>query len=122
MNRLSQAGVGPTTRDPGTAAGPTPTARHDMYGRELATMLELVRSGQAFTEQATAERLSVRLIGVLTRLHDEHDVDEHGRCLICRPHPRRWWHLWPRRVTCTVHAAFAYHLPHAATPDPQRAR
>ncbi len=105
--------VGPATRDPGTAAGPTQlTALHETYGQELADMLALVRSGEAFSEPATAERLSVRLIGVLTRLHEGHQIDEHGRCSICWPRPRRWWRPWPQRAACTVHTAFAADLPH----------
>lgn len=108
--------VGPATRDLGTAGLTLPTALHDTYGQQLAAMLELVRSGEAFTDPATAERLSVQLVGVLTRLHEGHPVDDHGRCSICCPRPRRWWRPWPRRAACTVHAAFAFHLPHADIP------
>lgn len=114
--------VGPATRDPGTYAGPTlPTALHETYRQQLADMLELVRSGEAFSEPATAERLSIRLVGVLTRLHDGHQVDDHGRCSICWPRPRRWWRPWPQRAACTVHAAFAFHLPQPDKPGPQGA-
>lgn len=112
MSRLHSWG-GPATRDPGTARPTLPTALHETYGRELAGLLELVCSGEAFSEPATAERLSVRLVGVLTRLHDGHQVDEHGRCSICWSCSRRWWRPWPRRAACTVHAAFAFDLPHA---------
>lgn len=112
--------AGPVTPDPG-AAGPTlPTALHDAYGRQLAAMLELVRSGEAFTEPITAERLSLRLVGVLTRLHEAHQVDNQGRCSICLPRPRRWWRLWPRRAACTVHDAFTFHMLPAVTTHPRR--
>jgi hypothetical protein len=107
--------VGPATRGPGTAAGPTlPTVLHDSFGQQLAAMLELLRSGEAFSDPITAERLFMCLVAVLTRLHEEHQVDNHGRCSPCRPRPRRWW-PWPRRTVCTVHAAFASHMPHVAT-------
>jgi hypothetical protein len=117
MSRLT-SWVGLATRDPGTAGPTRPTTRDDAYGRELVAMLELVRSGRAFKERATAERLSFRLVGVLTRAYEDHEVDEHGRCLICRP--RMWW-PWPRRAAGTVRAAFAYHMPRSATPDLGRA-
>lgn len=107
------SGVGPATRGPGSDAGPTlPTSLHDTYGQQLADMLELVRSGKAFTEPPTAQRLSIRLLGVLTRLHEGHQVDEHGRCAICWPRSRTWWRPWPRRAACTVHAAFGAYLPY----------
>jgi len=68
-------------------------------------------AGEAFSEPTTAERLSVPLVGVLTRLHQGHQVDERGRCSICWPRPHRWWRPCPRRALCTVHTAFAFHLP-----------
>lgn len=37
----------------------------------------------------------------------EHEVDDHSRCVICRED--RW--PWRRRRACTVHAAFAFHMP-----------
>lgn len=108
--------VGPATRDPGTAGPTLPTALHEAYGRELADMLELVRSGEAFSKPVTAERLSLRLVGVLTRLHEGHQVDDHGRCEICWPRPRKWWRPWPSRAACTVHAAFGAYLTEADKP------
>ncbi len=120
MNRF-RSWVGPVTHGPGTAGPTLPDARHETYGQELAAMLELVCSGRAFTEPVTAERLSFRLVGILTRLYEGHDVDEHGRCSICRPRPRRWWRPWPGRAACTVDDAFAFHMPHAAISDLQRA-
>ncbi len=87
--------IGPATRDPGTAGPTLPTALHATYAQQLAAMLELVRSGEAFSEPAIAQRLSIRLVGVLTRLHEGHQVDDHGRCSICWPRPRRWWRPGP---------------------------
>jgi hypothetical protein len=111
--------VGPATRDPGTARPTRPTTLHNTYGQQLAALVELIRSGQAFTEPTTAERLLLPLVGVLTQVHQEHQVDNYGRCSICRATPRAW-RPWPRRTACTVHAALAYHMSHAATTDPRR--
>lgn len=79
------------------------------YERELADFVESVRSGEAFSDQATAERLSIRLVGALLWLQQRHKVDEHGRCSICRAAPCWWW-PWPKRVPCTVHAALGFAL------------
>jgi hypothetical protein len=87
--------------------------RDDAYGRELVAMLELVCSGRAFKERATAEWLSFRLVGGLTRAYEDHEVDQHGRCLICRP--RMWW-PWPRRAACTVRARLPTTCPAALLP------
>jgi len=80
-------------------------------------MLELVCTGKAFCEPATAQRLSIRLVGVLTCLHQGHQVDDQGRCSICWPRPRRWWRPWPQRALRTVYTAFGVYLPHAQEPD-----
>jgi hypothetical protein len=114
MSRLL-SWVGPARCGPGTAGPTLPTALHDSFGQQLAAMFELVRSGEAFSEPTRAERLLLPLIGVLTQVHEEHQVDDHGRCSPCRP--RRWWPFWHRRAICTVHAAFAFHMPHAAISD-----
>jgi hypothetical protein len=117
-----QSWVGPTTRFPGTDAGPTlPTTARNGYGRELADMVDLIRSGRAFAEPATAERLSFRLVAVLDQVYGQHAPDEHGQCLICRPSPR-WWRPWQRRATCTVHAAFAHDTRRVCKPRQRRAR
>ncbi|MGH4011634.1 MAG: hypothetical protein ACRDTH_26300 [Pseudonocardiaceae bacterium] len=79
------------------------------YERELANFIESVRSEEAFSDQATAERLSIRLVGALLWLQQCHRVDRHGRCPICRATPRWWW-PWPKRVFCTVHAALGFAL------------
>lgn len=84
---------------------PDSRALHEEYERELVGFVELVRSGAAFSEQATAERLSIRLVGVLMSLLRRHRVDQRGRCSICRRSSGKWWRLWPKRTTCTVHAA-----------------
>lgn len=102
-------------------SAPDALTLHEAYGRELADMLELVRTGEAFSQPATAQRLSIRLVSVLTRLHEGHQVDERGRCSICWPRPRRWWRPWPRRALCTVHTAFGVYLPHAQESDLRRA-
>jgi hypothetical protein len=79
------------------------------YERELAVFVDSVRCGEAFSDQATAERLSIRLIGALLSLQQRHRVDHHGRCPICRATPRWWW-PWPKRVPCTVHTAVGFAL------------
>jgi hypothetical protein len=86
-----------------------PHILQDEYERELAAFVESVRSGEAFSDQATAERLSIRLVGALLRLQQCHRVDHRGRCPICRATPR-WWRPWPKRVPCTVHAALSFSL------------
>lgn len=64
---------------PGTAGVTLPAALHDTYGQQLAALVELIRSGQAFTEPTTAERLLLPLVGVLTQVHQEHQVDAGAR-------------------------------------------
>ena len=86
-----------------------PRISQEEYERELAAFVESVRSGEAFSDQATAERWSIRLVGALLRLQQCHRVDRHGRCPICRATPR-WWSPWPKRVPCTVHSALSFHL------------
>lgn len=100
---------------------PDALALHEAYGRELANMLELIRTGEALSQPATAQRLSIRLVGVLIRLHEGHQVDQRGQCSICWPPPRRCWRPWPRRTSCTVHAALGAYLPHAQECDLRRA-
>ncbi|MGH3973287.1 MAG: hypothetical protein ACRDS9_08175 [Pseudonocardiaceae bacterium] len=75
-----------------------------MYGRELAGLLEEIRAGEVPTlvvDQMTAERWLVRLAGALMRLQERHQVDERGRCSVCRPIPGKWWRRPPTRTTCT---------------------
>jgi hypothetical protein len=86
-----------------------PRILQEEYERELADIVESVRSGAAFSDQVTAERLLIRLVGAWLRLQQLHRVDRHGRCLICRAIPR-WWRPWPKRVFCTVHAALGFAL------------
>lgn len=102
-------------------SAPDALTLHESYGRQLADMLELVRTAEAFSQPVTAQRLSIRLIGVLTRLHEAHQVDKRGRCSICWPHPRRWWRPWPRHALCTVHTTFGDYLPHTQKPTLRRA-
>jgi hypothetical protein len=86
-----------------------PRRLQEEYERELADFVEAVRSGEAFSDQAVAERLSIRLVGALLPLQQCHRVDHLGRCSICRATPRWWW-PWPKRVPCTVHAALRFAL------------
>lgn len=87
-----------------------PRTLHEAYGRELAEFVEMVRTGKAFCDQTTAERIVMRLLGALLSLQQRHQVDAHGRCPICRAAPSAWWWPWPRRSTCTVHTALGFHL------------
>jgi hypothetical protein len=109
--------VGPATCGPGTAGPTLPTVLHDTYGRELAGLLERVLTGDLATDWVSVERQVVSALEASVQLYEEHQVDEQGRCLICRE--ARW--PWPRRAACTVHAAFASHMPHVATADLRRA-
>ena len=86
-----------------------PRIVQEEYERELAEFVESVGSGAAFSDQATAERLLIRLLGALLWLQQCHRVDRHGRCPICRATPCWWW-PWPKRVPCTVHAALGFAL------------
>jgi hypothetical protein len=109
--------IGSVTWSPG-AAGPTlPAVRRDAYGRELAGLLEGVLAGDLGTDDwVDVERAVVSALATLERLYAEHEVDEQGRCLICRE--ARW--LWPRRAACTVRAAVAFHTSHVATAELRR--
>jgi hypothetical protein len=86
-----------------------PRRLQEEYERELVAFVESVRCGEAFSDQATAERWSIRLVGALLPLQQRHRVDARGRCPICRAAPR-WWRPWPKRVPCTVHAAVGFAL------------
>lgn len=110
--------VGPATRGPAPLPGqPLPTVVHDTQGRVLAGLLERVLAGDLATDWVSVERQVVSALEASVQLHGQHQVDDHGRCVICRE--VRW--LWPRRAACTVHAAFASHMPHVATADLRRA-
>lgn len=90
-------------------SAPDARAVHLSYGQQLAQGVQWLRSGEVFT-RCEAERLLIRLIAVLMQLHQAHQVDQFGRCPICCSHRSRW-RPWHRRAPCTVHAAFAHHLP-----------
>lgn len=79
------------------------------YGRELHELLDLLLTGEVVTDRATAERL-VRSVGALQRLHDQHRLDDRGRCTVCWPMPRTWWRPWPKQSLCTVHSALDFYL------------
>ena len=93
---------------------PDPRGMHEAHTRELTGLLDEIAAGDlpaVVMDQATAERWLMRLIGVLVSLQQRHQVDSRGRCLICRAVPRAWWWPWPKRSTCTVHAALSFFLP-----------
>lgn len=85
------------------------------YGRDLSELLDRLLTGEAVSDRATVERL-VWFVGALLRLHEWHWLDRHGRCAICWPIPRTWWRPWPKRSTCTVHAALSLLSPAVAKP------
>ena len=84
---------------------------HRFFGEELSELLDTVLIGDVVTDRATAERL-VRSIGALVHLYKRHTIDARGRCALCWPMPRHWWRPWPRRSTCSVHAALIFYLRH----------
>jgi hypothetical protein len=79
------------------------------YSRELHGLLDVLLAGEVVTDRGTAERL-VRMVGALQRLHDQHRLDDRGRCTVCRPVPRTWWRPWPKRFLCTVQSALDFDL------------
>ncbi len=117
MRSRLRSWVGPATCGPGTAGPTLPTVLHDTYGRVLAGLLDAVLAGDLATDWVSVERQVVSALAASVQLYGQHQVDEQGRCLICRE--ARW--PWPRRAACTVHAAFASHMPHVATADLRRA-
>ncbi|MGI9004084.1 MAG: hypothetical protein ACR2GH_20955 [Pseudonocardia sp.] len=88
---------------------PSPTTAYQVYGCELAELLEQVLAGDLVSDWAAVERQTVRSVGALVRLQQHHRVDARGRCSICRATPRAWW-PWPKRIPCTVHTALSFHL------------
>jgi hypothetical protein len=90
-----------------------PATLHEVYGQELAELLDTVLAGEVVTDRDIAERL-VRFLGALVHLHRRHRLDTRGRCAVCR-WSRRWWCPWPpKRSSCTVHAALSFFLQSAA--------
>jgi hypothetical protein len=90
---------------------------YQAYGQGLTELLDQLLTGEAVSDWATVERL-VRFVGALLRLHDRHRLDQHGRCAMCWPIPRTWWRPWPKRSTCTVHAALSFFLPQQPSQAP----
>lgn len=82
---------------------------HRVFGDELSGLLYTVLAGEVVADRDGAERLA-RALGALVYLHGRHRLDARGWCRVCWPVPRRWWRPWPRRPTCTVHAALSYFL------------
>lgn len=80
---------------------------HRVFAAELSELLDTVLAGEV-ADRATAERL-VRSVGALVHLHERHPIDKHGRCGRCWTPPRRWC-PWPKRSTCSVHAALSLFL------------
>ncbi|MGH3806762.1 MAG: hypothetical protein ACRDRU_09035 [Pseudonocardiaceae bacterium] len=80
-----------------------------VFGAELSELLDTVLAGEVVSDRATAERL-VRSVGALAYLHERHTIDKHGRCGQCWQAPRRWRRPWPKRSTCSVHAALSFFL------------
>jgi hypothetical protein len=92
---------------------------YEACGRVLSELRDQLLTGEVVSERATVERL-VNSVGALLRLHDQHRLDRHGRCAICRPIPRTRWRLWPKRSICTVHAALSFFLQHQPGQAPER--
>jgi hypothetical protein len=86
-----------------------PAKLHEVYGQELAELLDTVLAGEVVTDRDIAERL-VRSLGALVQLHQRHRPDTRARCAVCD----RWWPWPPKRSTCTVHAALSFFLQSAA--------
>ncbi|MGH3833131.1 MAG: hypothetical protein ACRDRS_22310 [Pseudonocardiaceae bacterium] len=85
-----------------------PMTLHEVYGQELAELLDMVLAGEVVTDRDVAERL-VRSLGALVHLHQRHRLDARGHCAVCWP--RRWWCPWtPKKSSCTVHAALSFFL------------
>jgi hypothetical protein len=85
---------------------PAPTFTRDVLGRSLDALLRVVRSGAAFEDQATAERMAVALVSTLSELRAQHPKDNQGRCLVCYV-PPRGWRWWPKTTSCTVDDALS---------------
>ncbi|HKR52529.1 MAG TPA: hypothetical protein VJT72_23720, partial [Pseudonocardiaceae bacterium] len=80
-----------------------PTAHH------VASHILDRLTGEVVTDRATTERLA-RSVGALQRLHDQHRLNDRGRCTVCWPMPRTWWRPRPKQSLCTVHNALDFYL------------
>jgi hypothetical protein len=99
-------------RDGGVVSLLLPATLHEVYGQELAELLDTVLAGEMVTDRDMAERL-VRSVGALVHLRQRHRLDTRGRCAVCWS--RRWRCPWPpKRSICTVQAALSFFLPSAA--------
>ncbi|MGH3874679.1 MAG: hypothetical protein ACRDSR_24790 [Pseudonocardiaceae bacterium] len=119
MSRL-RSWAGPAIRGTGTVGPTLPAVPHDAQSRELAGLLERVLAGDLVTDWVDVERGVVSALGALVRLYKQHQVDEHGWCLICWEATREWWWPWRRRRACTVRAAVAFPMLHVAPADLRR--
>jgi hypothetical protein len=70
--------------------------------RRLAGLVEHVRG--ADVPQVVAERCLLDLAAIFDVLHEVHEVDARGKCLVCWSASVRWWWPWPSRSPCTVDA------------------
>jgi hypothetical protein len=80
---------------------------HRRFERELADLAEAALHDEVVRDRALAERL-VRLVGALLDITADHDVDDLGRCRICR-HKAGALRGW-RRAPCLVHDALRHHI------------
>lgn len=112
-------GVESDDGEAGSASDPSgPVMHHRIVDDELQEVAGTVITGEAVLDRAASERL-LRVLGAVVSLHRMHDVDDHGRCTICRPKARlRWW----RRDTCSVHATLTTHLGHSFAASNRRDR
>jgi len=95
-----------------------PVLQHRLVDDDLQGVADTVITGEAVLDRAASERL-LRVLGAVVSLHRSHDVDDHGRCAICRPKGLlRWW----RRSTCSVHATLVTHLGYVNAVSMQRDR
>jgi hypothetical protein len=89
---------------------PVPVVVWEFHSRKLARLQALATSDEVVCGRADAA-LVIAAVGALSRLHQLHRVDEHGRCTMCRRPLRRWWPPRHTRPVCGVHAALAQFLP-----------
>lgn len=96
---------GDVNHDMGVALS-APSFARDALGRSLGSLLRMVRSGAAFEDQATAERMAIALVSAMSELRSQHPKDNRGRCLVCCA-PPRGWRRWPKPTICTVDEALS---------------
>ena len=80
---------------------------HRRFECELTDLAEAALHDEVVRDRALAERL-VRLIGALLDITAEHDVDDLGRCRMCRHKTGAL--RGRRRAPCLVHEALRHHI------------